>query len=199
MIDPYGDAALEYAALRTFKRMAIVGGLVSLAMGIMLLAWPEETLLVAAALLGVWLVLIGIFRIIEGVTSSALAGGMRALTAVVGLLYIVIGVILLRNLATSVTLLAVIIGLAWIVGGVAEIVLGFTRSGGWAKVGTVLLGLLSIAAGLVVFFWPGISLVVLIWITGLWLVVLGIAQLILGFTAHRGAKRAIPATPAGAT
>ncbi|MEV4411037.1 DUF308 domain-containing protein [Catellatospora sp. NPDC049609] len=190
MTDPYGDAELETAALQSFKRMAIIGGLVSLAAGLFLVFWPDKTLLFLITLLGVWLVVVGIFRVVEGLTSKGVSGGHRALIAVIGVLYIIVGVVCLRNLTGTVTLLAVILGIVWIVGGVAEIVTGFARTHGtWPKIGTVLLGLLSVAAGLILFFWPGPTLTVLVWVTGLWLIALGIIQLILGIGSSRAAKK----------
>lgn len=190
MIDPYGDAALETAALKSFKWMAIIGGLVSLIAGLLLIFWPEKTLLFLITLLGVWLIVVGIFRIVEGLTTKVVSGGHRALIAVVGVLYIVVGILCLRHLAESVKVLAVLLGLVWIVGGVAEIVTGFARTHGtWPKIGTVLMGLLSVAAGLVLFFWPGISLTVLVWISGFWLIALGIIQIVLGLSSGRAAKR----------
>lgn len=190
MSDPYGDAALETAALQSFKRMAIFGGLVSLAAGLFLIFWPDKTLLFLVTLLGIWLILVGIFRIVEGLTSKGVSGGHRTLIAVIGVLYVVVGIVCLRNLTGTVTVLAVILGIVWIVGGVAEVATGFARTHGtWPKIGTVLLGLLSVAAGLVLFFWPGPTLMVLVWITGLWLIALGIIQLVLGIGSARSAKK----------
>ncbi len=190
MSDPYGDAALETAALQSFKRMAIFGGLVSLAAGLFLIFWPDKTLLFLVTLLGIWLILVGIFRVAEGLTGKGVSGGHRTLIAVVGVLYIVVGILCLRHLTGTVTVLAAILGIVWIVGGVAEIATGFARTHGtWPKIGTVLLGVLSIVAGLILFLWPGPTLTVLVWITGLWLIALGIIQLILGIASARSAKK----------
>ncbi len=190
MSDPYGDAALETAALQSFKRMAIFGGLVSLAAGLFLIFWPDKTLLFLVTLLGIWLILVGIFRVAEGLTSKGVSGGHRTLIAVVGVLYIVVGILCLRHLTGTVTVLAAILGIVWIVGGVAEIATGFARTHGtWPKIGTVLLGILSIVAGLILFLWPGPTLTVLVWIAGLWLIALGIIQLVLGIASGRSAKK----------
>ncbi|GHJ50091.1 hypothetical protein Cs7R123_74330 [Catellatospora sp. TT07R-123] len=196
MVDPYGDAALESAALRNFKRMALVGGMLSIAMGLVLLLFPESTLAVIAALIGVLLIVVGIFRIAEAFSSKGASGGHRALIGVMGLVFIVIGILCLNHLPTTVKLLAVLLGLAWIVSGIAEIAAGFTRRRtGWGKVGTILMGLLGVIAGLIILFWPAITLTVIVWITGLWLVALGVVQLILAFTSGRAAKNAAMTIP----
>src|SRR3954451_10500178 len=111
MVDPYGDAQLEAAALKTFKRLALIGGVTSVVMGLVLLIWPEQTLLVIAALIGVWLAITGIIRIVEGLLTRGLSAGVRALTAAVGLVYLAIGIICLRNLFGSIKVLAAVIGL----------------------------------------------------------------------------------------
>jgi uncharacterized membrane protein HdeD (DUF308 family) len=45
----------------------------------------------------------------------------------------------------------------------------------------VLMGLLSIAAGIVVLVWPGISLLTLAVVLGVWLLVLGILEIVFAF------------------
>jgi uncharacterized membrane protein HdeD (DUF308 family) len=194
MIDPYGDAALEAAAFKTFKRMALAGAAASILMGLVLLIWPDRTLALIAALIGVWLCIVGIVRIAEAFITKGVSKGARALTALVGLLYLVIGVICLSNLLESITVFAVVIGIVWVIGGVIEMIVALTRANGWGKASGLLLGLLSLVAGLVLLLWPERSLTVLVWILGLWLLAIGIIQLILALTAHRSGTR-IPPNP----
>jgi uncharacterized membrane protein HdeD (DUF308 family) len=182
MTEVYLEPEIETAARKTFKRMLLIGGIISFVLGLVLIIWPERTLVVVTTLIGVWLIIVGILRIVEALITKGVSGGMRALGGIIGLLYVIVGTICLRNLLQAVEVLAVLIGLIWIIGGVTEIATGFSRMGGWAKIGTVLLGLLSVAAGLVLFLWPAPSLLVLVWVTGLWLAALGILQVILAFT-----------------
>jgi uncharacterized membrane protein HdeD (DUF308 family) len=194
MIDPYGDAALEAAAFKTFKRMALAGAVASIIMGLVLLIWPDKTLALLAALIGVWLCVVGIVRIAEAFVTKGMTKGARALTALAGVLYLVIGIICLSNLLGSITVLAVVLGIVWVIGGAIEMVTALTRANGWGKASGLLLGLLSLLAGLVLLFWPERSLTVLVWILGLWLLAIGIIQLILALTAHRAGTR-IPGNP----
>jgi uncharacterized membrane protein HdeD (DUF308 family) len=52
----------------------------------------------------------------------------------------------------------------------------------------IFLGALSLLAGIVVLLWPGITLGALVWVTGLWLVVLGIIEVIGSFQLRGMAK-----------
>ncbi len=174
----------EVEAAAAFRRSVLWSGAISLAMGVVLLVWPQSTLLVVAALIGVFLVLWGIVRLLEAFRPG-LPGGVRALRAVIGVLLIVVGVACLRNLAGSITVLAVLIGIGWIIGGIAEVAFGFTHGGtGASRAGAIVIGLLYVVGGLVLFFWPQTSLTVLVWVVGLWLVAIGIVQLVLGFMAR---------------
>jgi uncharacterized membrane protein HdeD (DUF308 family) len=178
--DPLGDAAIEARALQTWRRLAVAGGVVSIAMGLILLFWPDETLLVVAALIGVWLVVAGIIRLAESVLTSEARGGARALSAVAGLLYLIVGILCLRNLLTSLELLAVVIGIVWLAGGISEIISAFTRhAGGAGRFAAAAIGLVTVLGGLVLVFWPDISLKVIVWVSGLWLVAIGVVQIIL--------------------
>lgn len=195
MIDPYGDAALEAAAFKTFKRMALFGAIASIIMGLVLLIWPDRTLTLIAALIGVWLCLVGIVRIVEAFLTKGLAGRARLLTALIGLLYLVIGIICLSNLLGSITLLAAVIGVVWVVGGAIEMITALSRRSGWSKANGLLLGLLSMVAGFVLLIWPDRSLTVLVWILGLWLLAIGIIQLIMVLTARRATPGSTPHLP----
>jgi uncharacterized membrane protein HdeD (DUF308 family) len=167
----------------------IVGGVVSLITGLMVLIWPGKTLLVIAALIGAWLVIMGAYNVIRAFGSKTLTRNRRLFVGLAGLLYLIVGAVCLRNLFTSLTLLAVTIGLVWAIGGAAEIVNGFP------KVWPTAIGLLGIAAGVVVFLWPDRSLTALAVIAGAWLIAIGlmqISQFLLG-------RRHPTATPPAAT
>jgi uncharacterized membrane protein HdeD (DUF308 family) len=182
----YQDAALESASVRAWRTMAIVGGVVSIALGLVLLIWPKETLAVVAALIGIWLVIGGIVRIASAVTDRSGRGGARALEGLLGVVLIVLGIIFLAHLVTSLKALAVLVGLIWIIGGAVEIAGSFTRRmTGGQRTGAILLGLVTIVGGIILLVWPGPTLVVLTWFTGLWLILIGIVQLFLAWRARK--------------
>ena len=186
MADIYRDADLETAALAAWRKMTLVGGITSIALGLVLLIWPEQTLLVVAALFGIWLIILGIVRLAGAVTDRGGSTGARVLDGALGIALVILGIVCLANLVGSLAALAILIGLIWIIAGLVEIVSAFTRRmGGWQRIGTIAFGVISVIGGLVVMFWPSISLTVLVWLTGLWLILLGIVQLILAWRASR--------------
>lgn len=157
-------------SVEAIRLSAVAGGALSIVSGLLLLVWPRKTILVVAALLGVWLIIIGILRLVQAFLTKAHTWQVRLLTLAAGLLYVVVGAVALRNLFATVELLAVIIGLVWIIGGVAEIA--------WRKRSSILLGILSIAAGLTVLFLPEVSLLTMAAVAGVWLILFGLLQLV---------------------
>ena len=104
-----------------------------------------------------------------------------------GLLLVIAGIFALRNLESTVALLGIIIGIAWIIEGVAALVESASDGSRWPG---ILFGVISIIAGIVVLFLPEATVVVLIWIGGIFLVVAGLVQLVQAFTFGRNSTAA---------
>jgi|SRR5215207_6245389 len=188
--EPYpSDATRATAALASTERvawwLALASAVTSVVLGVMMMAWPEATLKVVAALFGIWLLLHGVVRIVQAITATALDGGERAILGVIGVLFVVAGIIALRNLFVSLAVVITLIGLMWLIGGIVELVSAFTRHGEGDRLWHAVLGGLSILGGLVVLVWPDLSLVTLVYITGAWLIIMGLIQVALVVWARR--------------
>jgi uncharacterized membrane protein HdeD (DUF308 family) len=116
------------------------------------------------------------------------SGGERVLLFISGALSIVLGVLAFRHFAEGwpILLLAIWIGVAFIFQGVAEtaLAIGYPQlpERGWH----IFSGVLSIIAGMVVMAWPFGSIVMLAIVTGVWLVIIGIAQIVWALRARTG-------------
>jgi uncharacterized membrane protein HdeD (DUF308 family) len=158
------------------------------AVGILLLAWPTATLTIVAILLGASLLVSGLLRLFDGFTARAESGGMRAAYIVVGLLAILVGLYCLRHRDVTIFLLALLVGAYWIVHGVADLAVAATSGPMPGRGLKVAAGLFSLAAGIVVLFWPAISLVLLLTILGAWLLFYGVLLAVLAFRLRRELK-----------
>jgi uncharacterized membrane protein HdeD (DUF308 family) len=105
---------------------------------------------------------------------------------VAGIAFLVVGILALlepplASLATGIYLGAMfcVAGGFMLAGGIANI----NHKGGWLA---VLLGLLSLAAGLLVLYNPVAGAVSLVWVMGAWLIVGGIFELVTGFSIRIG-------------
>jgi uncharacterized membrane protein HdeD (DUF308 family) len=160
--------------------LAIAGAAASIVLGVLVLSWPGETLLVGAALFGVWLLVHGLIRIVNAVTATATDNTARTLSGVIGVLFVLAGVFCVRNLLVSLAAVATVIGATWLIGGIVEIVSAFGQQyDGALRLIVAALGVLLVLGGLVILVWPVPSLATLVYLTGIWLVLTGVVQLVL--------------------
>jgi uncharacterized membrane protein HdeD (DUF308 family) len=179
-----GTSTLD-SAERAAWWLALSAAVLSVAVGIMVMVWPEATLKVVGVLFGAWLVLHGVVRIVQAITGGGREGTERAILGAVGVFFMIAGVIALRNLLVSLAVIATVIGLMWLISGIVELVSAFGGPGGGYRWWRLALGGLSIVAALVVLVWPDLTLITLVYLTGAWLIVMGVLQVGLVFWARR--------------
>lgn len=178
---------IDDSPLKRFAKNAwlyVLGlGVAAIAAGAIILAWPGQTLLVLGVFFGLYLLLSGLVEIVLAFAPH-LRGWTRFVSVITGALSIVLGVICLRDQLESVLLLAVWIGAGWIITGIGRVVAGFASrepGSGWS----VLLGVVLAAGGIVLIVYPADSIATLALISGIWLIVIGIAQVIDGIQLKR--------------
>ena len=151
--------------------------LASLAFGLMLLSWPGPTLTVAATVLGLWLILDGLTRVVTAVQNweqDKVAQGFRGL---VGAVLTVAGVLTVRHPDDS---LRIVIGLAAVglmLGGVVELLMAVVERPPRWWVRTVI-GALALLTGLALVLWPRPTVSAVAALTGAALTAIGAVQLI---------------------
>jgi uncharacterized membrane protein HdeD (DUF308 family) len=154
-------------------------GIVTLVLGVLVVVRPRDTIYAFAILLGIWLFVAGLFRIVMAIADHDDTGGTRWLLAILGLLSVVIGILFLRHTEETVTTLAFLIGLFWVVGGIIEFFTAYSDHGSSARGFRVGMGVLAFAAGVVTLVWPHLTLGVLAVIMGIWLILYGILEIAL--------------------
>ena len=176
-----GDPADMMARLGRAWGWVLAFGIITLALGVVVLVWPGRTLLVVAVLFGVQLILMGIFRFVAAFASNDVSGGTRVLYALLGVLSLIIGLYAVRHVLITLLALALLLGIFWIVNGTVELFTALSgrqaQGRGWAA----FMGILSIASGIIVLAYPGISLLVLAVVLSVWLLVFGVMQITLAF------------------
>jgi uncharacterized membrane protein HdeD (DUF308 family) len=167
----------------------LVAGLLTVVLGGMMLAWPGPTILVASTLFGVFLLLTGFTELFLAFTLPR-SGGNRVLLFITGALSLILAVLSFRHFGDgyAVLLLSLWIGIGFIFQGVSEVAISIGEKNlpgrGWYSV----LGIISVIAGFVVLVWPFDSIVVLALVTGVWLVVMGVVQVVQAFQIRKDAK-----------
>lgn len=170
---------------------ALIGaGAVTFVLGLIVLIWPGATLLVLALLFGCYLVLSGVMALVEGLSDHHADGAMRIAYVGLGVLGVVLGLFCLRRIDVTVLLLAFLLSAFWIMRGVLDLSAASSHREVAGRGVRVVTGVLSLLAGILVLFWPGITLTVLLVFAGCWLLIYGLMLAVLGLGLRRAVHRA---------
>ena len=167
-------------------------GAATLILGIIVSFHPTGSLNVLAVLLGILMILSGIFHLIRVFDP---AEPHRVWLGIAGLLFIVIGVVLIRHLHLTRSLIGLIIGITWIVQGLTALIGGISGGAREGRAWWIFFGVVSLIAGIVVAAAPESSLTALAVLLGIWFIIMGIFEIIGGFLL-RHALRDARTTPA---
>lgn len=182
------DAEVENDFLAAVGRawwLLLFGGIISLGVGIAALVWPVKSVVVVAVLFAIYLIISGIFEIVRSF-ASGLTGGTRVLLLITGVLSIILGVFAIRSALHAVDLLAIFIGIAFLFRGFGSLFLGFdSKEGrGW----NIFFGIIMLIGGVIILTQPLVSIVTITWIVGIWLIVIGIYEIIASFIVRNRTK-----------
>ncbi|GAA0994846.1 HdeD family acid-resistance protein [Subtercola frigoramans] len=170
----------------TFYKIALwIGAVLSVVIGIVVLIWPQSTLEVVAFFFGLYFFIVGLVRVVVGIVNKDLSTGIRVLSIILGVFLLVAGVFALKNPLASLVVLALLIGISWITEGIIALT---QVSNDRSKAFGIVLGILSIVAGIIFIFVPIWSLAVLTVFAAWTLIVLGVFQAISAITLGKAAK-----------
>lgn len=150
-----------------------VHGALAIVFGALLVAVPGRTLAFAAALIGAYLIVLGIVHVATALLTHGLAGRQRIAGGVIGALAIVAGAIVIARPEGSIRAVAIIAGLNLIVVGAAAVFLGMGA----------LRGVLALAAGIALVAWPDVSVGVLATLAGIFMLLRGAVEVIAALRA----------------
>lgn len=177
---PYGSGpggALLAALGKSAWQVMLTAGLVAVAVGVCLLVWPKASLIVVAVLFGIYLLVSGVFQL-AGAFGTHVPGHLRVLSFVTGALSVLLGLICFRGPAQSLLLLALWIGFGWLLRGIMLTAVALSHHELPARGWQVFLGIITLLGGIVLIVEPFRSIATLTLIAGIWLVVLGVVEVV---------------------
>ncbi|WP_328349911.1 DUF308 domain-containing protein [Streptomyces sp. NBC_00457] len=193
---PPGDPAEALAALGRSWTWPLGSAIATLVPGILILVWPDETLHVLAVLIGLYLLVMAAFRFVEAFAREE--PGERVTRLLLALLYVLAGVLCLRNPLQTIAALSLIVGVVWLVSGILTLHTAIAARDLPHRGFVVGVAVIGIVAGIVVLALPSESARALTRLLGLWLVLLGLAEAAVAF-AWRAALRRAGVPVAGAS
>ncbi len=180
------DRVLIDTGLKRMARWLGVAGIASVVFGVILLLWPGISLVALTALFGAFAFVYGIFAFGAGLNLLAHKSTEWVPYIVGGLGGVVLGAItFLHPAVTALSLTYLIAAWAFVIGVfqiVAAIEMWSDLPGAiWVGVG----GALSIVFGVLVAWQPGVGLLAIVWLIGLYAILGGLAQLIGAYRIHQ--------------
>jgi uncharacterized membrane protein HdeD (DUF308 family) len=161
----------------------IVFGVLNVILGVVMLVYPGPSIIVAAVLFGVFLALSGVAEFIAAVSLPAASAGARVLLLVTSAASVILAVLAFRHFEEGygIVLLAIWIGVGFVFRGVAAAAAAISDHAfpgrGWA----IFFGIVSVLAGIVVLAYPFDSIAVLVLVAGIWLIIIGVMEIVAGF------------------
>jgi uncharacterized membrane protein HdeD (DUF308 family) len=154
----------------------VVLGVVCLATGIIAIVWPDITLLTLGIFFGIYLMMAAILEIIEAIAGDP---GGRALSAILGVIALIAGLICIRRPGESLLAVVIVVGIYLVAEGVIRIVRAFGSEGarGWG----IAVGGLDVVVGGIILAWPKIGLVTLAVFFAVTMLVRGAFAVVVGF------------------
>jgi len=175
--------------LRHLWKSTLLSGIVSLALGIVILVWPEKSVLVAAVVFGAYLLITGIAQVIFAFALDVSAGS-RILLFISGAASLILALLAFRHFGQgyAILLLAIWIGIGFIFRGVALTISAISDPNLPGRGWSVFVGVISLLAGIVVLASPLESIGTLAIVVGVWFVVIGVFEILSSFEIRKASK-----------
>ncbi|MER6671968.1 DUF308 domain-containing protein [Streptomyces sp. NPDC000983] len=177
-------ALLSRAAWRT----VLAAGALSLVLGVLVLVWPDASLLVAGVLFGLYLLVGGLLQLVAAFGTHRTAS-LRVLAFVSGALAVLLGLFCFRGPMRSILLLGLWIGIGWVVRGITQTLAAACDPAVPARAWQEFLGIVTFIAGIVLIVSPVESVAVLTLVGGCWLVVVGVVEIVTGLRVRARVRR----------
>ena len=163
-----------------------IGGLIAIVLGLLIVFFPAAsgaaTMQIVAALAAAYALVVGVVYLGTAVFTRTIGGWARTGRVVLGLLYVIGGVVMLVNLGATAALLTVFlsvtVGALWLFEGVlAFTTLKQSPSRTWS----IIHGVISVLAGAILILTPLLAAVTLWLLLGISMLVLGVVQAVRAF------------------
>ncbi|MCY0950496.1 HdeD family acid-resistance protein [Streptomyces sp. H27-S2] len=170
--------------------------LATLIPGILVLVWPDETLHILAVIIGLQLLVAGGFRFVTAFSHSGDQGGSRLAGILIAMAAFLAGVLVLRHPMQTIGALSLIVGVFWLLTGVLTAYVAIADRALVQRGLLFALGALGTVAGIVVLCFPVDSAVALTRLLGLWLVLLGVFEVVMALALRSATLRVTGSTTA---
>lgn len=184
------EGPLHQLGRNTWQLLLLIG-IVSVAIGAIVLYYSGKSLVVAGVLFGIYLVVSGVGYMFAAFGTHA-GAAMRVLAFLTGVVSLVLGFFCFRDKFESILLLALWIGISWVFRGVTLLATALSFDHLPARGWQVLSGVIIVIGGGVLIVSPIDSIEILTLVAGCWLIAIGIMDVISAFQVRHRLKALTP-------
>jgi uncharacterized membrane protein HdeD (DUF308 family) len=183
----------QLSELRSAGSIVMAAGAISIVAGLLAIAYPDITLLALAIFAGVNLIVLSLLSLAE-VFSRDADGGTRALSAVLGVLGLIAGLVVLRRPGETLLAVLLVVGIWLVVSGAVQFFRAFDELDGRAP--RMLVALCEIVLGVVIISLPEPSLRTVAILAGIGFILRGALAVYTGWQLRSAARVAAGPAPA---
>ena len=152
-------------------------GIATLILGIIVTIHPKNSVYVVAVVIAIWLIVAGVFRIVAAIADHEDTGGTRWLIALLGLVSILFGLLVFHHTWETVKVVGFIVGLFWVIAGISDFFAAYVYKASGGRGLLIVAGILGVVVGTLALVYPGLSLTIIAFLFGLWLILYGIIEI----------------------
>ncbi len=171
--------------------LAMITGVLCIAAGIIVLVQPSISLATLAVIVGIFMLIDGIFDLLGSLSRREDHRGMLAL---LGIVTVVVGIILVRHPTSAVVAIALLIGIWLVARGLVHFLEAFLIRDG--RLLMLFVAVIELIAGIVIVSSPGIGVATLAILVGIAFILRGLATCALAW-ALRETGKMLREAPAG--
>jgi uncharacterized membrane protein HdeD (DUF308 family) len=168
-------------------KLLLLRGVIGIVLGIILVAWPEATIVVLMVLVGIWALIDGI-GLAAQVFDKGASAGQRALFGVMALVALVVAMVAIFNPDKAASVITWLVGIWLLVRGLFELVGAFSSTVATPRWLLVLGALIDLALGWLFVTHPGKSAEAVAVVIGILAIAWGVVFVVLALAARSAAK-----------
>jgi uncharacterized membrane protein HdeD (DUF308 family) len=168
-------------------KLMLLRGVIGIVFGIVIMVWPQATIVVLMVLIGIWALVDGV-GLAAQVFDKGASGGQRVFFAVMALIALVVALVAIFRPGVAATAVTWVIGIWLLVRGLFELVGAFSSTVATPRWLLVVGALLDLVLGWLFVANPGSAAVAVAWLIGLVAVAWGIVFVVLALAARSAAK-----------
>jgi uncharacterized membrane protein HdeD (DUF308 family) len=162
--------------------VVVLRGVLAILFGIIALVWPGITILALVLVFGAYALVDGVLALVAAFMRRDISGTDRAWLVVQGIAGIAVAAIVAFWPGITALILLVLIALWLLLSGAFQIASAIALRRQLRNEWLLLLtGILSIIAGIILIVRPGVGALAVVWVIGIYAIVIGILQILLGF------------------